>query len=337
MRWLSETCLKGEKMKKSTLALALSTIWFLSWPIPSQAQKSYRVSALIVDDVFVRGFEGFKTKMAELGYVEEKNVKYDLVNTKGNRDALPAMAERLVRNKPDLVVASSATAVEALAKVTKGTDIPVIFLSVADPLHFAKSYAGSGNNFAGISTSTIDLTEKRIELLKELVPGIKRAISLHHIRGLHYQANLDATRKAAKRLAVNLVEVNVASSDELLRRAPVLLTRKLGEAIIFPPDRIVDATQKQIFPQIVIEKMPSVVSRISYVEHGALATYAADYYALGQQGAVMADKILNGSRSANLPIEQPSKLKLVINLKTARAIGLKIPREILLRTDEVIE
>jgi putative ABC transport system substrate-binding protein len=204
-------------------------------------------------------------------------------------------------------------------------------------LAFVKSYASSGNNLTGITTSSIDLTEKRMEVLKELVPGIRRVIALHNPKGQNYEANLKATRAAAPRLGLELVEVNVQSGEELIKRANELLTRKLGEGVLHPPDAILNAVIREITPQINREKLPSVAPNIGNVKDGALATYAPDYFSLGEQGAVLVDKILRGARPADLPIEQPFKLKLVINLKTAAAIGLRIPREVLLRADEVVE
>ena len=324
-------------MKKWIVIAVLITAWILCLPYPSEAQRIYRIGVLLADDWFAPAFDGFKKKMEELGYREGKNLKYGLYNANWDRNLLTEMAARLSQDKPDVIVASSATAAAALATGTRGADIPVVFLSVADPLRFAKSYASSGNNFTGISTSSINLTEKRIELLKELVPKIKRAITLHNSRGPNYETNLHATREAGKRLGLDLAEVTVSSSDELIQRATSLLTQKMGEAVIFPPDPIVTATQKTIYPHVIRERLPSVAASVGNVHAGALATYAADYFALGQQGAMLVNKILKGSRPVDLPIEQPLKLNLVINIKTAKGIGLRIPKEILLRTDEIVE
>ncbi|MBI4487490.1 MAG: ABC transporter substrate-binding protein, partial [Deltaproteobacteria bacterium] len=125
--------------------------------------------------------------------------------------------------------------------------------------------------------------------------------------------------------------------DDLLRKSNQLLTRNLGDGLVLPPDAALNAFQKQISLHVIKEKLLSVAANVGNVHDGALATYAADYFALGQQGAMLVDKILKGAKPADLPIQQPSKLKLVINLKTTKAIGLKIPKEILLRADEVIE
>ena len=327
--------MKEPKVKKTVFALIFG--FLLCFPNSSGAQKVYRIGALVADDAFMPAFEGFKHKMAVIGYVEGRNVLYDLNNTKGDRAALEKMAQKLVQDRPDLIVTSSTTATVPVAKASAGSNIPVVFLSAGNPLAFAKSYASSGNNLTGISTSTLDLTAKRLELLKELAPGIKRVISLHNPNGPNYEENLNATREAARKLGLDLVEVNVTSSDELVMKSKEFLTRKRADGIVYPPDAQVNAAQRLIYPQVNRERLPSVAPNIGNVHEGALATYAADYYALGQQGAVIVDKILKGSRPMDLPIEQPFKLMLVINLKTAKAIGLKISNELLLRADKVIE
>ncbi|MBI3001822.1 MAG: ABC transporter substrate-binding protein [Deltaproteobacteria bacterium] len=324
---------------KMRLALffALPVLLLFTSPPLALAQKVYRIGAMVADDPFMPAFEGFKHKMAAIGYVEGSNVLYDLNNAKGDRAALDRLAQKLVQDKPDLIVTSSTTATVPVAKASAGSNRPVVFLSAGNPLAFAKSYASSRNNLTGISTSTLDLTAKRLELLKELAPGIKRVISLHNPNGPNYEENLNATREAARRLGLELVEVNVTSPDELVMKSKEFLTRKRGDGIVYPPDAQVNAAQRLIYPRVNRARLVSVAPNVGNVHEGALATYAADYYALGQQGAILVDKILKGTRPTDLPIEQPDKLKLVINLKTAKAINLKIPKEILIRADEVVE
>lgn len=302
-----------------------------------QAQKVYRVGALVASDQFVATFEGFKKRMAELGYTEGKNIKYDFYNAKGDRDTLKKLAHKLVQDKPDVIVTSSTTATAPVAKASEGTNIPVVFLSAGNPLRFVKSYASSGNNLAGISTSSLDLTEKRMELLKELASGVKRVVSLNNPKGENYEDHLRSTREGAKKLGLELTEVNAESQEEITQKLPTLINRKLGDALFGTPDARINAAMKEIAQQAIKEKLPYIAANIGDVQRGALATYSADYYSLGQQGAVLVDKVLRGARPMDLPIEQPFKLNLVINLMTAKAIGLKIPKEILLRADEVIE
>jgi len=305
-------------------------------PTQTNAQHVYRLGALLGEDQFVLAVEGFKKKMAELGYIEGKSISYQVYNGESDREKLRRFAEKLVQDKPDLIVTSSTTATVPVAKLTLGSNLPVVFLSSGNPLEFVKSYASSGNNLTGISAATLDLTAKRLELLKELAPGVKRVVSLNNPKGVNYRDHLAAVREAAKQNGVTIREVNASNREELIQ---VLgsITRKVADAILLQPDvtmiRNIDVTVQHS----IREKLPVVPTVIPNVRKGALATYAPEYFVLGQQGAVLVDKILKGAKPASLPIEQPNKLVLVINLKTAKAIGLKIPKEILIRADEVIE
>lgn len=321
-------------MKKSILgALAF---WLLCFPELSEAQKAYRIGALVAESQFLPAIEGFKKKMAELGYVEGKNIYYEIHNAELDREKLQAFAQKLVQGKFDLIVTSSTTATVPVAKLTKGMDLPVVFLSSGNPLEFVQSYASSGNNLTGISAATLDLTAKRLELLKELVPKVKRVASLNNPKGVNYRDNLTAVREAAKKNGLTIREVKAANRKELVRVMPTV-TRKVVDAILLQPDVTLIGNIDVIVQRSLREKLPVIPTVIPNVEKGGLATYAPDYFALGQQGALLVDKILKGAKPSALPIGQPLKLNLVINLKIAKAIGLKIPKEILLRADEVIE
>ncbi len=324
-----------DRMKK--LISALIGLWVLAGHDPVEAQKVYRIGSLLATDQFIPAFNGFKKKMAELGYVEGRNITYEFHNANGERDALKAMAEKLVRDKHDVIVTSSTTATAPIARASAGTNVPVVFLSAGNPLEFIKSYASSGNNITGISSSSLDLIDKRMELLKELTPGIKRVIALQVPSGTNYEEVRRLTLKAAKKLGLALVEVEPSGYEELKSKISGFVTRKLGDAVFLPPDAAVIVVVEEIAQQAIKERLPVVGPNIENVKRGVLAAYSSDYFALGQQGAVLVDKILKGARPTDLPIEQPYKLKLALNLKTAKAIGLKIPREILLRANEVTE
>ncbi|MGH7773071.1 MAG: ABC transporter substrate-binding protein [Candidatus Binatia bacterium] len=321
-------------MKK--LILALIGVWFLLVPCSSEAQKVYRIGGLSSGDQFLPSLEGFRSRMKELGYIDGKNVHYDFHNSKGDPELLKTLAQNIVHGKPDVIVTSSSTATAPLAKATEGRNIPVVFLSAGNPLKFVKSYARPGNNITGISNATMELIEKRFELLKELDPSVKRVAALNNPKGINYQENATSTREAAKRLGLTLLEVEVTSREEIAKVLPNL-TRNKVDAIAALADTLITSGIEMIVDHSIKERLPVIPMILANVNKGCLATYAADYFALGQQGAVMVDKILKGSKPADLPVEQPYKLKLIINLKTAKAIGLKISREMLLRADEVIE
>jgi len=310
------------------------TLLVCSMGVPeASAQKIYHIGALVAEDQFVPAFNGFKKKMAELGYTEGKDINYDFYNAKGDRDSVQKLAEKLVHAKPDLVVTSSTTATAPIAKLTAGSNLPVVFLSAGNPLRFVKSYANSGNNLTGISAASLDLTAKRLELLKELVPWVKRVVSLNYPQGVNYRDNLAAVREAAKKIGLVIKEVNASSRDELMLVIRTI-TRKAADAILLQPDAFFAKNIEVVVQQSMKEKLPVIPALINNVKRGALATYSPDYSALGEQGAMLVNRILRGAKPADL---QPLKLVLVINLKTAKAIGLKVSKELLIRADEVIE
>jgi putative ABC transport system substrate-binding protein len=317
---------------------AFLLILFLAWMAPPQAsaQKVYRVGALLAEDQFLPAIDGFRKKMVELGYIEGKNIQYEVYNARLNRKQLQQFAEKLVHDKPDLIVTSSTTATVPIAKLTHGSSLPVVFLSSGNPLQFVNSYASSGNNLTGISSGALELTAKRIELLKEIVPGAQRVAALTNPQGVNYRDNLSAVQTAAKNMGLTVIVVKASGREELKRVMPTI-TRKTAHAILMQPDAMLSGYIDVVVEQGIKERLPVIPTIIPNVRKGGLATYAPDYLALGEQGAMLVHKIFKGARPADLPIEQPANLNLVINLKTAKAIGLKVPREILLRADEVIQ
>jgi len=325
-------------MKDRVRILLPAIVFFLWLPRASEAQRVYRVSALVAEDQFVTAVEGFKKKMSEIGYAEEKNIKYDFHNAKGDAGGLKKLAEKIVRDAPDLIVTSSTTATVPMAKLTEGSRIPVVFLSAGNPLKLVKSYSSSGNNLTGISSSVMELTEKRLELLKMLSSAIRRVIFITNRKATNYEEYLAATRGAAQRMGFTLAEVEIqATNIEEVSHQSALVTRRLGEALFVPPDIAFVGATEAIAQWAVKEKLPSIGPTVQTARRGLLAGYSSDYHFLGRQGAVLVDKILRGAKPADLPIEQPQKLQLVINLKSAKAIGFKPPKEILLQADELIE
>jgi ABC-type uncharacterized transport system substrate-binding protein len=300
------------------------------------AQKVYSIGSLNTADQFINSFEGFKSRMAEFGYLEGKNVRYQYYNSRGNDELLRTVAQKLVQDRVDLIVTSSTTATVAAAKATAESRIPVLFVSAGNPQKLVKSFSSSGSHLAGISSATLELTGKRLELLKELSPQVKKIALPSVPEGINYQSNVAETKEAAARIGFTVWEVTFHNLFQY-EEAVLSITRKTADAIFSPPDSLVTEGIDFLVKRANKEKLPLMTSLLVNVKRGALATYAADYTALGRQGAVLGDKILRGTKPADLPIELPDKYRLVINMKTARAIDLKIPKEILLRADEIIE
>ena len=324
------------KSSKGINFLSVAIILLACSAQDAKAQKILTIGSLNTAEQFIDAFEGFKSRMVELGYKEGHNVRYAHHNSKGNADVLRSMAQKLVDDKVDMIITTSTTGTVVAAKATAGTRIPVVFLSAGNPQKLVKNYGTSGSNLAGISSASLELTAKRFELLKELYPRAKRIAMPVDPKGVNYQSIVAEIQESTPRLGYAVSEVHVLSVADVAKVAPSI-TRKNYDGIFMPADSLVSEGIKAWVRQSIKEKLPLVTSLLVNVKRGCLLTYASDYTALGKQGAVLADKILKGAKAADLPIELPDKIFLALNLKTAKAIGLRIPKEILLRTDETFE
>lgn len=315
---------------------ALLALCLAVTPGSSRAGKVYSIGSLNTADPFINSFQAFREKMAELGYRDGKNVRYQYYNSRGNAELLRIVARKLVQDKVHLIVTSSTTGTVAAATATMGTSIPVLFLSSGNPNALVKSFASSGSNLAGISSASLELTGRRFELLKELAPQARRIALPLDPQNLNYKANLEQTSQAAGKLNLVVVELPV-TSVEALARVSWTIDRRTYDAIFSAADSVITEGIELLISQAIKERLPLITSLLVNVKRGCLGTYAADYIALGRQGAVLAHKILSGARPADLPIESPDKINLALNLTTAKSIGLQVPKSILLRADIIFE
>ncbi len=326
----------GVIQPKLWLVLMAALLWTMFATSAAVAQKIVTIGSVNTADQFLDAFNGFKSRMAELGYREGETVRYEYHNSQGNAEQLRTLTQKLVQDKVDMIVTTSTTGKVASAKATAGTQNPVVFMSAANTQLLVKGFSGSGNNLAGISSASLELTGKRFELLRELVPGAKRMVMPVDPKGVNYRMIIEENREAAQKLGFVISELHVRSVDKIAS-AVGAITRKSYDAIFTPADTVVSAGIDWVVKQAIKEKLPTITALLVNVNRGCLATYASDYAALGRQGAVLADKILKGAKPADLPVELPDKIKFALNLKTAKAIGLKIPPTMLLRADQVIE
>jgi len=322
--------------RSTACLLGFAAIVFLGSVERVYAQRIYTIGSLNTADQFADAFEGFKSRMTELGYKQGQNVRYDYHNSKGDVDVLKRAAQKLVDDKVNMIVTTSTTATVAAAKATVGTGIPVVFLSAGNPQKLVKNYSTSGSNLAGISSASLELTAKRFELLRELYPRAKRVAMPVDPKGVNYQGIMAEIQESAPKLGFVVSEIHVHNVADFANVAPSIASKSY-DAIFTPADTLMTVGIEVLAQQAIKEKIPSVTSMLVNVKRGCLMTYASDYAALGKQGAVLVDKILKGAKPADLPIELPEKILLALNLKTAKAIGLKIPKEILLRADEAFE
>jgi putative ABC transport system substrate-binding protein len=278
----------------------------------------------------------FRQQLRDLGYVEGQNVAFEARFARGTFERLPTLAEELVRRKVAVIVTSGSVATQTALRAT--TTIPIVTATGDDPvsLGVAESLARPGGNVTGVTSLSGELTRKRFELLREVFPKIDRLAVLWH-RDNPGSANAMRDLEAAARSSKVALRVQAVKSADELTGAFSAMTQEHARAVFVIADPLFFSERRRISDLAIKHKLPSIYGVSDYVEAGGLLSYGASYSELFRRAAVYVDKILKGAKPGDLPIEQPTKLELVINLKTARALGVAIPRLVLLRADQVIE
>jgi putative tryptophan/tyrosine transport system substrate-binding protein len=281
--------------------------------------------------------EAFRQGLRELGYVEGKNIVIDWRHHEGKVDRLPALAAELVRLKVDIIVTAGAPAARVAKEAT--STIPIVMTNVGDPVGsgFVASLARPGGNITGLSTLAPELSGKRLELLKEIVPELSRVAVFGTSTNPDNAQMLREVDLAAKVLGVKLqyLDVRERKDSETAFRAAV---KELAEAVLMMVVGTVGASQRnQIVDLAMRSRLPVIYSGRADVEAGGLMTYGVNNTDLDRRAATYVHKILKGAKPADLPVEQPTKFEFIINLKTAKQIGLTIPPNVLARADRVIK
>ena len=316
------------------------------WPRAVDAQQAGtvpRIGCLVTGSLESpearRAVAAFRQGLNERGYVEGQNIVIEYRGANGNIERFPGLAAELVRLKVAVIVVANTPAALAAQKVT--TAIPVVVPVMGDPVGdgLVASLARPGGNITGLTFLGPELVPKRLELLKEALPGISRVVVLWHPGANSERATksmLRETEAAARALGVQLRYAEVRDVDEVDHAFSAITTEPADALLVFPSPmffvertRIIDLATKR--------RLPSMFAGREYVEAGGLISYGASIDDLFRRSATFVDKILKGAKPADLPVEQPTKFELVVNLKTAKALGLTIPPSILARADEVIE
>lgn len=311
-------------------------------PLASLAQqqgKVWRVGFLAlrpVDSLDSDYYGGFSQGMRELGYVEGKNLVIEWRSADNRSERLPGLAAELVRLKVDVILAAGAQSVGAAQKAT--TTIPIVMGSINDPVggRFIQSLARPGGNITGLSNISVDLAAKHVELLLSIVPRASRIAVLVNLSNSGHPKNLDNIRAAAKGAGVTIVPLDVRSPQEI-EKAFSSMIRESAAAVIVTSDAFLNSQSRRIAELAARNRLPAIGSLVEYAEAGGLMSYGQNRTELYRHAASYVDKIFKGAKPADLPVEQPVKLELVINLKTAKAVGVTIPTSVLLRADRVIE
>ena len=307
-----------------------------AWPALAQiAAKVWRVGILPAGLMAPRKFQwdAFMQRMRELGYVEGNNVQYVIRAPEQEGAAYDALAADLVRQEVDVIVGAGATAIAAAQKATRS--IPIVMASGGDPvaLGFVTSLRQPGGNITGITIQMEESMGKRLQLLHEMTPKVSRIVFINSPGG---KPQLDAAVLAARQLGVQLLDFHAGTAEALPAAFEAAVKARAG-AVLVAQTPFTTGLRAQITALALKHRLPSMYGLSLNAVAGGLMSYGpndSEYY---RQSAVLVDKIFKGAKPADLPVEQPLKWELVINLKTAKALGLTVPQVLLLQAERVIE
>ena len=280
--------------------------------------------------------DSFRQGLTELGYIEGKNIAVEYRYADGKTDRLPALAAELVAAKLDLIVAATTPGVLAVKKAS--ATVPVVFVDISDPVAngLVVSLSRPGGNITGLTILGPELSGKRLELLKEAAPNVARVALLWNSANPSNELMWKETQAVAHELRVQLQSLEVRSSNDFDTAFETSL-REHAQALIAAPEPLINTHLKRIVEFAAKNSLPAMYGAPEAVNAGGLMSYAPNYTYEYRRAATYVDKILKGTKPADLPVEQPTKFEFVINLKTAKQIGLTIPQSVLYRADKVIK
>jgi len=318
-----------------------------SWPLAARAQQSNnqvrRIGLLMLvaeTDPQARAERtAFTKELRRLGWIEGQNIQIDQRWANGDMKQLQALASELLELKPDLLVAQGSAALAALRQATP--TLPIIFASVTDPVGqgFVESLARPRGNITGFAMFEVSMGEKWLDLLKKLTPSIERVAVLSNpvsATAPFVKLYFDSINVAAPRFGIKLFSMNIDDKTDLERKLSDL-AREPNSGLIVLLDAFTYVNHDFIVDQVARYRIPAVYTVSFFAEAGGLASYGVDLADHFGQAATYVDRIFKGTKPADLPVQQPTKFKLVINRKTAKGLGITVPQPLLLTADEVIE
>jgi ABC-type uncharacterized transport system substrate-binding protein len=309
-----------------------------AWPFAArgQAGKVYRIGVLEPTPAVqnATNLNALREGLRKLGYVEGQNLVIEYRSADGRAERFPDLASELVRLKVDVVVTRGTPAVQAAQKAS--ATIPVVMAAMGAPFLVAASLPRPGGNVTGLTTFSQELIGKRIELLKELVPNLSRLALMHNIGNPMGPPEWEEAKSAAGSAALEVILLDVRNKNDL-HHAFQRAVQERVDALIVGADGLTQVEQRTIVDSAARNRLPAIHPSRDFVEIGGLLAYAVSYPALYLRAASLVDKILKGVKPADIPLEQPTRFELVINLKTAKTLGLTVPSSLLARADEVIE
>jgi putative ABC transport system substrate-binding protein len=312
-----------------------------AWPFAARAQqlgKVWRIGVLetISSELNATNFDALRNGLRNLGYVEGQNLTIEYLSADGQEERFPQLASELVRSNVDVIVTRGTPAVFAAKTAT--TTIPVVMTASGEPLASGviSGLARPGGNVTGLSAFTNELIPKRIELLKVAMSGIARVAFLQNMSNPVAPSQWEEFKNATRSLGIEPLLLDVRKPEDVVRAFDTAGMQR-ANALAVGNDTVTHASRRQIVELAAQRRLAAIYATREFVDAGGLIAYSVNYADLYRRAATYVDKILKGAKPADLPVEQPTKFDLVINLKTAKALGLEIPDKLLALADEVIE
>ena len=312
----------------------------LAWAgaVRAQAPTVRRIGLLsgFSPSTYAASYPAFPLGLRDLGWVEGKNISIEYRYAEGRHDRLPDLAAELVRLKVDVIVATATSDAQAAQKATRV--IPIVMVAGGDPVAsgLVESLARPGGNVTGLSQILQELGGKRLELLKEIVPKLSSVAVLWNPQSASATLGWKENQQPAQQLGIQLHSLEVRSANEL-DEAFEAATRARAGALAILPDPVISTNLKRIVDFAAKSRLPSIYQSSDFADAGGLVSYGPDRADLFRRAATYVDKILKGAKPSDLSVERPTKLELVVNVKTAKALGITIPQSVLFRADRVIE
>jgi len=324
----------GKKAIRVTLSAMLLTCSF-----PAEAQQPKKIPRIgyVAGTAENPNVEAFRQGLRDLGYIEGKNILVEYRYLEGNWDRVPSIVNELVQLKVDVFVSSNLPTIHAAKRATK--TIPIVIVITLDPVAtgIIGSLARPGGNITGVTTFMTQLSGKRLELLKEVIPGISRVAILWDANSQGPTIAFKEYEVAGRAQKKPLQSLGVRGPNPDLEGAFQAAVKERANALITIANPVLTRYRRQIASLAIKSRLPSMCETRQYVDAGCLLSYEADNAESYKRAATLVDKILKGTKPSDLPVEQPTKFELVINLKTAKTLGIGIPSKMLMWADQVIE
>jgi putative ABC transport system substrate-binding protein len=326
-------------MRRREFILAFGGAAAMFAPLPLSAQSSskvWRIGVLETTSMALNApnFDAFRQSLRDLGYVEGQNFIIEYRSADGRGERFAELAADLLHLNVDVIVTRGTPAILAAKKAT--TTTPIVMAAMGEPLMVVASLAHPGGNITGLSGYTTDLEAKRAEVIKELVPGAVRIAGLYNMGNPVVPPQWDQLQAAARKLGMEPQLLDVRKTEDIAPAFDDAIRQRAG-ALMVSVDALTQENRTLIAQMAANHRLPAIYVSKEYIDAGGLIAYGVNYPDLYRRAAIYVDKILRGASPSNLPVEQPTKFELIINLKAARAIGIEVPMTLSVRADEVIE